>query len=750
MKLLRAYSAYALLLLISATGASAQTVSSGQPRSTAFPEPPAPPESIHREADGRATIRAVRPTEPIRFDGALDERVYSDVRPITGFVQNIPDHGKPASQNTEAWVLFDNANIYIAARCWDTRPPSQWTANEMRRDQLGQQDNFGVVLDTYYDRRNGYLFYTTVLGARSDSYVTNEAHANADFNPVWDVRTRRFEGGWTVEMQIPFKSLRYRPGSSQVWGIQLRRTIRERNEWSFATAVPLSIGTNGLVRISTTPTLVGLEVPAGSKNLEWKPYATSRVTTDRAAVPPQSNDVTGDVGLDAKYGITQNLTVDATLNTDMAQVEVDEQQVNLTRFNLVFPEKRDFFLEGRGNFDFGGAESAPQPFFSRQIGLNRGRAVPILAGTRLTGKVRDLSIGALNVQTGDERVSGAQSTNFTVFRLKQDILRRSSIGGIFTNRSRSTFASGHASRTYGGDVALAFHNTISVDGYYSKVDTPTVRGKTDSYQGIFEYSDDARGFSASHLFVGDAFRPEVGFVQRGNMRRSFATGRLSPRPEHVRHVERFEWTGGFENIANALGVLETRVESTQFKTEFKNSDNVTVSASRTCDRLPAPFTIAPRVVIPAGGYTFANVRGSYTLAPQHPLSGTFSVEGGRFYDGSHIATGYSGRISVTRQLSLEPSASVNRVTLPHGVFTTQLYRARANYTFTPKMYFAGLVQYNAMAHTVAANLRLRWEYTPGSELFLVYTDDRNTEAGTARPGLLDRAVAVKITRLVRF
>jgi hypothetical protein len=347
-------------------------------------------------------------------------------------------------------------------------------------------------------------------------------------------------------------------------------------------------------------------------------------------------------------------------------------------------------------------------------------------------------------------MSGAESTNFTVFRFKQDVLRRSSIGGIVTNRSRSTEAPGHASRTYGADATLAFGNTVNADAYYAQVDTPGVSSRANSYQGIFELSDDSYGLSASYLFVGDRFQPEVGFVRRSDMRRSLVSGRLSPRPHNIPHIERFEWTSSFEHIANGRGLLETRVESTQFRTEFNNSDNVAISVERTFDRLPTPFPIARGVVIPEGSYTFSSVRGSYTLAPQHRLSGTFSVEGGHLYDGSQLVVGYGGRISVTPQLSLEPSASVNHVELPHGTFTTQLYRTRANYTFTPRMYFAGLVQFNSSARVVSANLRLRWEYSPGSELFVVYTDDRSTETGTARPSLLDRAVAVKITRLLRF
>ena len=218
----------------------------------------------------------------------------------------------------------------------------------MRRDgnQIRQNDNFGVMLDTFYDRRNGLMFYTNALGGMMDIQITNEGNPNQDWNTVWDVRTGRIDGGWTVEMRIPFKSLRYGPGTRQVWGVQMRRGIRRRNEFAFLTPLPPQLGSNGWSRASMAATLVGLEVPPGSKNIEVKPYGISRVSTDRAASPAVSNDLDAEVGLDVKYGVTQNLTLDFTANTDFAQVEVDERQINLTRFNLFFPEKCEFFLEG--------------------------------------------------------------------------------------------------------------------------------------------------------------------------------------------------------------------------------------------------------------------------------------------------------------------------------------------------------------------------------------------------------------------
>ena len=341
---------------------------------------------------------------------------------ITEFVQQSPDEGAPATERTEAWIMFDRTNIYVSDRVWDSAPPSHWVANEMRRDtQQGRQnDTFAVMFATFYDHRNGVCFYTNSLGAIDDFQLTNEGNPNSDWNPVWDVRTGRFEGGWTVEMEIPFKSLRYRPGPSQIWGVQLRRNVRRKNEWGHVTPVPISAGNSGtgfggIFRVSEAATLTGLEVPAASKNIEIKPYGIGGVTTDVTA--DLRNDRDRDLGVDAKYGVTQNLTADFTYNTDFAQVEVDEHQVNLTRFSLFFPEKREFFLEGRGIFGFaqGGSFGRRGP---------RGRD-----GGRVTGKIGPFDVGGLSIQTDESLGARTESTNFTVVRVKRDILRRSNVGG---------------------------------------------------------------------------------------------------------------------------------------------------------------------------------------------------------------------------------------------------------------------------------------------------------------------------------
>ncbi len=728
------------------------------------PPPPIPPATMSRDAESRVTVRALRLSEQLVLDGRLDEAIYG-APPITGFFQTEPDDGELATEKTEAWVSFDERNVYVSARVWDSAPESEWIANEMRRNgaSLPNNDSFGVVLDTFYDRRNGYFFYTNALGARADRYFTDEGNStNRDLLPVWDVRVGRFDGGWTVEMVIPFRSLRYEPGAVQVWGIQLRRGIRRKNEWAFLSPVPISAAPGGpqtgTRRVSLAGTLVGIEAPPVARNLELMPYGIYALTTDRTSDPQVSNDSATDWGLDLKFGITESVTADLTYNTDFAHVEVDEQQVNLTRFPLFFPEKRQFFQEGRGIFDFGGTVGGsgggggggtPTLFFSRRIGLQSGQPVPIQGGLRVTGKMGRFSVGGLNVQTDDLGPLGVEATNFTVARVKRDVLRRSRVGAIFAKRSASTVGEG-SNETYGVDAAFSLYDNVDFGAYWSRTHTPGLESDDQSFQAQFNYNPDRYGFQVSHLFVGENFNPEVGFLQRDDFRRTFASAYFSPRPASIQAIRQFTWRADFNFIENGAGILETREARVHFGTELNNSDVFGFDVASTYERLELPFEIHTGVAIPAGRYEFTDITLGYNLGGQRRASGRLSVQFGQFFDGNVRSLGLSaGRIEVLPQFSLEPSASVNRVELPHGSFTTTVLRTRANYSFTPRMFVSGLFQYSSGAETLSTNLRLRWEYSPGSELFIVYTDERTTVEPRS-PALANRALVVKFNRLLRF
>jgi hypothetical protein len=729
--------------------------------------PPVPPQSITRDERRRATVRAIKLTEPLRLDGRLDDAVYQQHAPFGGFIQVAPNYGADATEKTDVWVTYDEGSIYVSARLWDSAPPDRWISNELRRDtnQLRQNDHIGVMFDTFYDRRSGFMFYTNPLGALADYSVIDEGGPNTDWNPVWESRTGTFEGGWTVEMAIPFKTLRYRSGTNQVWGIQLRRSIRHKNEWAYLNPVPQNLaGPQALNRVSSGGTLVGLDLPPASRNLELKPYAISRWTTDRLRVPSLSNDFDPDLGGDVKYGVTANLTADFTVNTDFAQVEIDEQQVNLTRFNLFFPEKRDFFLEGRGMFDFarggagaqgggftGGAEGSadtPYLFYSRRIGLNNNRVIPITAGARLTGKLGPFGVGVMNIHTADEPVALTEDTNFTVVRIKRDILRRSTIGAMFTNRSVTVNQAG-SNQAYGVDASFSFYQNLNLGGYWARTESPNVSGDDDSYQAKLDYAADRYGARVEYLKVGGNFRPEVGFVRRDDFRRTFAQLRFSPRPARSRYVRKYTYQGALDYIENGAGLLETRQQNLRVEIELHNSDRFNAEANRSYEYLSVPFRVAPGVIIPVGGYGFSDVQVGYSFGQQRPVSGNLSLTVGEFYDGQIATVNFgSGRVTLTKRFSLEPSFSISNVNLPAGDFVTRVLRSRADYGFSPRMFASALLQYNYTDKSFSSNLRYRWEYRPGSEFFVVWTDEEDTRGGGLR--LRNRAFVVKATRLLRF
>ncbi len=705
-------------------------------------------------------MRAIRAASPIQIDGRLDEAVYGAITSIDDFIQMEPSGGQPASEKTEVWVFFDDRHLYVTMRAWESRPELK-VANEMRRDSnnIRVGDSVAFSLDTFHDGRNAYQFEINPLGARTDGQSSNERQYNSDWNPVWDLAVGQFDGGWTMEAAIPFKSLRYQPGAAQVWGFNARRTNKWKNEVAFLARIPPAFGIGrGSFAASLFPSLTGIDAPPGSKNLDLKPYGIADLTTDRASSPARASDPGAEVGFDVKYGVTQSVTADLTYNTDFAQVEADEQQVNLTRFSLFFPEKREFFLENQGTFAFaasatsaGGQPTGDTPilFYSRRIGFSQNQAVPILAGGRLTGRVGRFSFGALDIGTRQAPQARAAATNFAVLRLKRDILRRSSVGIMATTRSVAQGGTG-SNDALGIDGTFAFFANLAVNLYWAKTRTHGLTDSDTSYRTQMEYAGDRYGLTLDRLVVGDNFNPEVGFVRRDNIRESLGQLRFSPRPKSIKSIRKLSGVGTFTNIDDLAGRLQTRTLDGEFAIEFQNSDRFSVGVSDNEERLPRPFTVTPTSRIPVGQYQFAVARAGYALGQQRPISGTIAVERGGFYHGDRTSLTFSRtRVNLTPRFSLEPSVSVNWIDLPGGSFRTTVGGSRITYTMTPLMFASALVQYNSVSRRVSTNVRLRWEYRPGSELFAVYNDERDT-IGQRFPDLQNRALILKVTRLFRF
>ncbi len=711
------------------------------------PAPAGPVEG--KDASGRVTIRAVRLDRPLTLDGQLDEAVYRDTPAISEFIMAEPRAGGPPSQKTEAWVFFDDEAIYVNVRCWESNLNGM-IADEMRRDSINitQQEFIGFAFDPFHDRRNGVVFNVTPLGAFMDGQVTDERGYNGDWNPVWQMRSGRFDGGWTVETRVPFKSLRYSAGDEQVWGFELRRENKWKNEIAYITPMPRTFAARGLQQVSQWATLVGLRVPPRGVRLDLKPYVTGSVSTDRTAMPPVSNDPSGDVGMDAKWGVTDNLSADLTWNTDFAQVEADEQQVNLTRFSLFFPEKREFFLENQGIFSFGGGAGGdtPIPFYSRRIGLGRGQLVPIDGGGRLTGRAGQFVVGLIDIESGESSALGLSRTNFGVARVKRDVLRRSSIGAMATYRSKGETAPGR-NTLYGVDSTLSFFRDVFINAYWARTEAAA---NDVSYRGQLDWSGDRWGVQAERLYIGARFDPGVGFVRRPDMEKTQGLFRFSPRPARVRAIRKYSYVVSGSSTANTRGRVESQDLYGQFGIEFQNGDRISTQYNHSFEYLPRPFAIAAGVTLPVASYDFDDVQASFTLAQQRRLSGTVSIQAGAFYNGTIRAVGFTGgRFEFSRQFSVEPSVTLNWVDVPAGAFTNRLVGSRVTYTMTPRMFASALIQYSSSARTFSTNARLRWEYTPGSEFFVVYNEQRDTRLGGV-PELQNRTFIVKFNRLFRL
>jgi hypothetical protein len=728
------------------------------------------PAVYSKDAEGAITIRAIRLSEPIKLDGALDEAVYRDNVPATEFIQQEPNEGQPSTERTEAWVMFDEDNLYVAARCLDSHP-ERMVVSEMRRDSqtIFNNENLTIGLDTFHDRRSGWFFQTNPLGAIRDQEVPSERENNNDWNTVWDARARRAPDGWTVEVVIPFRSLRYKQAGPQTWGINLRRTIRWKNEQAFLSPVPASYGVRGMYKFSSAATLVGLDAPPQARNLEIKPYAISSLTTNLAAARPFSDDLGGDAGFDVKYGLTRGLTLDFTYDTDFAQVEDDEQQVNLTRFSLFFPEKREFFLEGQGIFAFasqqgsgggtGGVGAAtnltPALFFSRRIGLAAGQEIPIRAGARVTGRAGKYAIGLMNIQTGENDLVSEAPANFSVVRIRRDILSRSTVGVIATRRHPSAF--GSSNEAFGVDANFALFQDLFARGYYARTtrgteappDGDALRHTPDSYRGEIDYMGDRYGLRVEHLFVGRDFNPEIGFLRRAAFRRNAAVARFSPRPAtRFSRVRKFTYEAGFDYITTPEGALESRELQGTFKTELQNSDVATVEYTRSFEWIEDAFPISGVRIAP-GSYHFQDLKGTYQLGNQHPVSGTFTLARGSFWGGRKTEIGYRGRLDLSYRFYMEPGITLNVLDLPLGEVTTKLVSTRATYNFSPRVFTSALVQFNSSSNSLSGNYRFRWEYRPGSDLFVVYSDGRDTTV-RGYPELMNRTFVIKATRLFRF
>ena len=696
---------------------------------------------------------AVRITEPIMLDGRLDEEVWTRA-PIAGdFYQKLPDNGAPATERTDVRFLYDNDNLYIGVTCYDSEP-EKLLIKDLKEDfDFGTTDLIQIFIDSLHDRRSGFTFVVNPAGARRDSQVSLTGGANMDWDGVWDAKVSMGQDGtWSIEFAIPFKTMRFSSAEVQEWGVNVSRKIMHRNEESNWAPVPIRFSGN---QADMAGTLRGLENLSPGRNLKIKPFVIG-IGAQTGTGTARRTNWDRDAGFDLKYSLTPSMTLDATYRTDFAQVEADQQQVNLTRFNLFFPEKRDFFLENSGNFAFGAGNrnfnntsSNLVPFFSRRIGLSStGTQIPIVAGGRVSGQMLGNDVGLLVMKTEDVGPVASStfvpSNTYLVGRYKRNFMRQSWIGAITTNRE-STLSNDY-NRVYGPDVHLQFFQRLEIDAYALRSDTPGRSGRNNARQFLAAWRDDDLTVSAEHNAVQPNFNPEVGFVRRNDM--SQYSGDLSwrPRIENSDTIRNLIFSSALDYFENGDGVMETRMQEGTVGVQFENNGSLQFTTNQTFDRLIRPFNIRPGVVLPVGDYEYRRYTASINTGNNRKVGVSGNTSWGEFWSGHNRSYTAEFDIRPNYHLNLDLSYSRNQVTLPQGDFTTGLVGARILYGFSPRAFLNAFLQYNRDTHQISSNLRFNFTHRPLSDIYVVYNDRRDTNSGD----VLERAVILKVTNLFSF
>ncbi len=682
-------------------------------------------------------LRAQRTDEQIKIDGDLNEPAWTTASVISDFYQQEPKEGEPASEKTEIRVLFDDKNIYFAVRAFDSEP-SKINARELVRDSsFANDDKVEIILDTFHDRRNAFRFAINPLGTQQDALITDEGgDVNLSWDAAWVSEGKRDNKGWTVEIAIPLTTLRFTQ-SLDAWGFNVARIIRRKNEEVLWTSWQRTFG---LERISQAGELVGVGEIKRRRLVEIKPYVSGgwQEGVPRVGTPGTGAGVDGKFGIEvAKIGITPSLTAEFTANPDFGQAEVDNQVVNLTRFSVFFPEKRDFFLENSGVFLFG-RQGSNQLFFTRRIGVTEsGQPQPIDYGAKITGKIGSYNVGFLQVQT---RPAGSRDTEFfvprqqyTVARVKKDIFERSSIGAIFVNRQGSTsFGGSRYNRAYGVDGEFNLTEHYKIKGFYARTETPGVRSSVHSARIEQEFENDLFRFITVYEDVGDNFNPDVGFIEREGIRQYFAQAAYTPRPKFLPFVRQMEFEVQTEHYFDRSGRLSSRQNEVSWETEFKDSSVFFLRPIEDLtDVLTESFEISPDIVIPVGTYHFNRPKVEFESDRSKKLGYQAEYQWGGFYTGKleEVSAGITYRPNAHFLFAF--SDSYNNVRLPEGNFTTNLFTGRVNYNFSRKMLTSALLQTNSAARLSALNVRFRYIFRPNSDFYIIY--NQTTGAGLELP-----------------
>ncbi len=678
------------------------------------------------------TLRAASLTSAPRIDGIVTgDDAWSNAQPASGFWQVQPYDGAPATQKTEVFVGYTDDALYVGVLCHDDDPTGIIIADSRRDSSLNDTDAFLFVIDGLHDRQNGFVFGTNAAGIEYDGQVTKEGSGdnfgsgggafNLNWDGAWTVRAANTETGWSAEFEIPFRTLRYGRDEIQQWGINFQRNIRRNNEIAYW--APLERNRN-LYRVSQAGTLTDIAPPA-QRNLQITPYALGQWQRGGNLDGTESSS---EVGVDLKYSMTSSLTLDLTVNTDFAQVEADEQQVNLDRFNLFFPEKRPFFLENAGQFAVGNGQEV-EMFFSRRIGIgDDGTAIPVNGGARLSGKVGErTNVGLLYMST--DAVAGvAPANDFGVLRVNQELANRSAIGALFVNRDGND----DYNRTYAVDGRWGIGDNILLQAWAARTDTPGLDGDDHAYAVKFSHSSEDWSSRLEYTEVGAEFNPEVGFLARTDYRKGTGFLMRRIRPADLWGLLEIRPHVSYTGYWKSDGFQESGFLHLDTHWEFKTGSELHTGYNFTKAGVIDPFEIVPGVIVPPGTYDHGETALVYFTDQSRPFSlSSRATIGGRF-GGDRVSVSATLRYRIGETFRSELTLNHNDFDLPvaSGDFTANLARLRLSYSFTPKILLQALVQYNEARDVLGTNLRFSWLRTANSGLYLVYNevDDRGIDA----------------------
>jgi hypothetical protein len=712
----------------------------------------------------RQVAMATGVTEAPTIDGdVLGDPAWADVPVLSSFWQTRPDEGQPSSERTEVRIVYTATTLYIAVICFDSEPSRLIVADSRRDADLSETDSFRLIIDTYRDRQNGFIFGTNPAGVEYDAQVSAEGEGsggggrraqagaggglNVNWDGDWTVRTRSGDFGWSAEFAIPFRTLRFAGAGPQTWGINFERTIRRRNEVSYWAPLPRQFG---LTRVSLAGDLEGLDL-VRPRNLQLSPFVlTQGAHSSGGGLPAATQRPELSLGGDLKYGLSAGLTLDATYNTDFAQVEADEQQVNLDRFNLFFPEKRPFFLENAGIFAVGQSGEVDL-FFSRRIGIGPGgMAVPIVGGLRISGDVGGTRLGLLNMQTAQVGVGGLPTNNFAVARVRRELPGRSAIGAIVTNRQGlgEHAVSDDYNRVLAldGQLGLGAHGLLS--GFAARSFTPGRDERAHAFRMQSSYNSAGWLLQAGYTEVGEGFNPELGFLRRRAFRRADALVFRRIRPEVLGfqelrpHVSYFTYRG-------LDGFHETSFLHVDNHWEWRNGIEIHTGVNFTHEGVRQPFTLLSVLAVPTGSYSHREAMLVGMTDRRRWISLRTQAIIGGFFGGSRVSLSPVLAVRAGDAFNAELSVNRNDLSLPSGDATVHLVRARLSYSFTPRIYAQTLLQYNDASDQWSANVRFGWLQAAGTGLFVVF--NQATDFGDALvPDLNRRSVIVKYTRLLNM